>query len=183
MFNNPFDSFQNTVAKAKEEREQLDRLLTISTPWERLLVAVIALLSVIFAAWLFFGSVSHSLAVDGVLVEPVEDLPGDSRSVQAVIWIRSDAAAHIRAGMPVAIELDMADGEAGALDGKIAAVSAVALSDELAMVESAAPVSMRRIDIVVDEDLDSASLAGRGCRIVIRLGMQSPVALFRTGRS
>ena len=44
MFNNPFDSFHNTVAEAKQEREQLDRLLTISTPRERLLVAAIALL-------------------------------------------------------------------------------------------------------------------------------------------
>ena len=70
MFNNPLDSFHNTVAEAKEEREQLDRLLTISTPRERLLVGVIAALLVILAVWLFFGTVSRSVAVNGVLVEP-----------------------------------------------------------------------------------------------------------------
>ena len=43
MFNSPFGSFQDTVAAAKEEREQLDRLLTISTPRERLLVAAASL--------------------------------------------------------------------------------------------------------------------------------------------
>ena len=57
MFNNPFDSFHNTVAQAKEEREQLDRLLTISTPRERLLLGVIVLSLVVLAAWLFFGNV------------------------------------------------------------------------------------------------------------------------------
>ena len=67
VFNNPFGSFQHTVAEAKEEREQLDRLLTISTPRERLLVVLIALLLLIFSAWLFFGNVSRTVAVEGVI--------------------------------------------------------------------------------------------------------------------
>lgn len=70
MFNNPFDSFHNTVAEAKEEREQLDRLLTISTPRERLLVAVIAVTLVVVVGWLLFGNVARSLAVEGVLSSP-----------------------------------------------------------------------------------------------------------------
>ena len=65
MFNNPFSSFHDTVAAAKEEREQLDRLLTISTPRERLLVVGIALLLVILAAWLFLGSVARRHACCG----------------------------------------------------------------------------------------------------------------------
>ena len=81
MFNNPFDSFHNIVAEAKEEREQLDRLLTISTPRERLLVAAIALLLCILSAWLIFGSVARSLAVDGVVVEKAKT-PG-GRPVRA----------------------------------------------------------------------------------------------------
>ena len=112
MFNNPFDSFHNTVAEAKEEREQLDRLLTISTPRERLLVAVIALLLFILAAWLFFGSMARSLAVDGVLVEPGENLLEGNRTVQVLVWARSDVAPHIKAGMPAVIELEKSDGQA-----------------------------------------------------------------------
>jgi len=69
MFSNPFESFHDTVAAAKEERERLDRLLTISTPRERLLVAVIALSLGILVAWLFLGSVARSISFDGVLVE------------------------------------------------------------------------------------------------------------------
>ena len=72
MFNNLFDSFHDTVAEAKEEREQLNRLLMISTPWERLLVAVISLLMFMLAAWLVFGNVSRNVVVDGILVEPAE---------------------------------------------------------------------------------------------------------------
>ena len=169
MFNNPFGSFHNTVAEAKEEREQLDRLLTISTPRERLLVAVIVLLLIALAAWLFLGSVPRSLAVDGVLVEPGESRLEDRRSVQALVWIESDVAPHVTAGMAAVIEFDAADGVAGTVDGEVAAIAAVPLSEALAAFGSAAPVSVHRVDIVLAEGLDPASLAGRECRIVIEL--------------
>ncbi|MCY3822875.1 MAG: hypothetical protein OXG62_03275 [Nitrospinae bacterium] len=182
MFNNPFDSFHNIVAEAKEEREQLDRLLTISTPRERLLVAAIALLLCILSAWLFFGSVARSLVVDGVVIEKRENPPGGKRSVQALVWVKSEVAPRIEAGMPVVIEPDTADGEAGALRGEVRAISAVPFSGGPAAFESAAPVSLHRVVIALEENADSGSLAGRKSRIVIELGRQSPIALFRMRR-
>ena len=178
MFNNPFGSFHNTVAEAKEEREQLDRLLTISTPRERLLVAVIALSLFILAAWLFLGNVARSVAVDGVLVEPGENSIEGHRSVQALVWVESDFAPRIEAGMPAVMEMAVTDGEAGTLDGEVAKVAAVHLSEWPAEFETAAPVSVYRIDIALDEGPDPAALTGRKCRIVIELGRQSPIALF-----
>ena len=178
MFNNPFDSFHNTVAEAKEEREQLDRLLTISTPRERLLVVVIALFLSIFVAWLFFGNVARSLAVDGVLVGPSEILPEGNQYMQALVWVKSDIASHIVEGMPAVIELGMAGGKAGAFDGKVATISTVYLSEGLAAFES-----LHRVEIALDESLEFASLVGRKCRIVIQLGKQAPIALFRMRQS
>lgn len=192
MFNNPFDSFHNTVAEAKEEREQLDRLLTISTPRERVLVAVIALTLVILAAWLFFGNVARSLALDGVLVEPGEslqqgsarDLPlanqstDGSRTVQALVWVRSDIAPHIEAGAPAWVELDVEDSEADALGGEVTAIATVEQPEVSATLGAPAPLSVLRVDIALDENLDFASLKKRQCRIVIELGRQSPAALF-----
>ena len=183
MFNNPFDSFHNTVAEAKQEREQLDRLLTVSTRRERLLVALTALLLFILAAWLFFGSVTRSLAVDGVLVEPGENWPQGHRTVQALIWVESDVAPQFKAGMPAVIELGMADGEAGTLGGTVTTISVVPSSEGLAAFDSEAPVSVHRVDIALDASLDFASLESRACRVVIELGTQSPVALLRMRRS
>ena len=190
MFNNPFDSFHNTVAEAKEEREQLDRLLTISTPRERLLVAVIAGLLVILAAWLFFGTVHRSVALEGVLVErslqrggagglPAagKSVPEGDRSVQAFVWVRADVASTISPGMPALVELAVEGGEADTLEGEVAAIAAVPLS-EVPAFESSAPVSIYRVDIAPDEGLDFGSLAARECRVVIELGRQSPLALF-----
>lgn len=178
MFNSPLDSFHNTVAEAKDEREQLDRLLTISTPRERLLVVGIALLLCILLAWLFFGSVARSLAVEGVLAKPDIASPDRDRSVQALVWIEGDVASDINAGMPAIIELALAGGDPGKLDGVIETISPAPLSEELATVASAAPVSVYRVDITLDERLDFASLAGSRCRIVIELDNKAPVAFF-----
>lgn len=182
MFNNPFDSFHNTVAEAKEEREQLDRLLTVSTPRERLLVTVIALVLVIFVTWLLFGSVARSLAIDGVLDEPGGSLSEAARSVQAVVWIENDVLSEIRPGMPAVIELGMADGEADTIRGEIATISAVRLPEVPAAFESAVPVSVHRVQIALEESPDSSFIAGRKCRIVIEIGTRSPIALMRLRR-
>ena len=183
MFNNPFDSFHDTVAEAKEEREQLDRLLTISTPRERLLVAGVALFLFILAAWLVFGSVTRSVAVDGLLVETAGSPSAGNRSVQALVWLESDVALRIEAGMAAEIELTATDGEADTLGGEVVRIAAVRLLEELAAFESAAPVSVHRVAIAIEEGIDFASLAGRECRIVIELGRQSPAALFGMTRS
>ncbi len=183
MFNNPFDSFHNTVAEAKEEREQLDRLLTVSTPRERLLVWGIAVSLVVLVARLFLGSVARSVTVDGLLVEPGESSGEGSRSVQALVWVQSDVALDIRPGMPAAIELTMPDGEPGTLDGEVVTIAGVPLSEDLAEFESTVRMFVHRVDIALDEDLDLAALSGSECRIVIQLGRQPPIALFGMRRS
>ena len=167
MFNNPFDSFHDTVAEAKEEREQLDRLLTISTPRERLLVVVIALLVFALAVWVFFGSVTRTVALDGVLVQPGDNSAGTNRSVQTFVWANRGVALQIKAGIPAAIEL-------------VSAISAVPSGKRLAAIGSAAPVTVHRVVITLDEGLDYTSVADRKCRIVIELGEQPPVRLLQT---
>ena len=169
MFNNPFNSFHDTVAEAKEEREQLDRLLTISTPRERLLVVGIALLLCLLAAWFFFGSVARNLTLDGVLVEAGEG----NASIGVLVWIDSGVASEIKVGMPTAIELAMRDGGADTLDGEVAEVAAVPLSDGMA---APVPVSPHRVGVALHGDV--LFPAGLECRIVIELGRQAPVALL-----
>ena len=178
MFNNPFESFHDRVVEAKREREQLDRLLMISTPRERLLVAAIALFLSVLLAWLLFGNVARSLALDGVLVAPQENPSPVNRSVRALVWIDSNVAPRIKTGMPAMIELAAIDGEGGTLDGQVASISAVPLREGIAAPGAAPPVSLHRLDIALEDGADAGAVAGRECRVVIELGRQSPVSLF-----
>lgn len=168
MFNNPFDSFHNTVAEAKDEREQLDRLLTVSTPRERLLVGIIALVVALLAAWLFLGSVSHSRAVDGVVAEPAN---GDS--LQLLVWAGHDHATSVGPGLQATVKLTAADGSAHTFKGEIASVSAVPSARDLAV-----PVPMYLVDVAIDRGLSTAVPAGIRCRLVIELARQSPFSLL-----
>ena len=170
------------VAEAKEEREQFDRLLTISTPRERLLVAAIAVFLLLLCAWLVFGNIARSITFNGALVEQAEAMPGGSRQVQALVWIQGGSARSIQAGMPVTLELDAKDAAAGALGGAVTAISALPLSEGMPASQPAASVSLHRVDIALEEGLDSDSLASRECRLVIGLGRQSPIELFLSKR-
>lgn len=178
VFNNPFDSFHDTVSEAKKEREQLYRLLTISTPRERLLVAVIAFLLVILAVWLFFGDVARSLEVEGILLGPGDMVLDSDQSAQALVWIDSDVAPHIKTGMSATIELVLADGRAHTFDGEVAQISVVPVFESLTAFEAAARMIVQRIEIVLGQGLDIGSLTERECRIVIELGGQSPAAFI-----
>jgi len=174
VFNNPFDSFHKTVGKAKKERERLDRLLTISTPGELALVAVTGLVLLLFVAWLLFGTVARSVTVEGVLVEPGEQLLERDSSLLAVVWLDNDVVRQIKADMPALVEVAIADGEVQNLEGTVKSIARVGL----APFESAAPLSMQMVYIALEVGLESASLDGRECRIAIELDRQSPIAFF-----
>lgn len=178
MFDNPFDSFHKTVGKAKKEREQLDRLLTISTPGELALVALTAGVLLLFTAWLIFGSVARSVTLDGVLLESGERYPGDSSSLQALVWLERDLGRQIEAGMPASLEVAMTDGQAHSHEGIVLSLAAVRPADGAAPFESAAPVTMHRVQIALNQRLEFASTDGTECRIVVELGSQSPLAFF-----
>lgn len=175
MFNNPFDSFQNTVAKAKSEREQLDRLLTISTSKERLLVVASAVVLIVFTVWLWFGNVSYSIGVDGVLIGSIHD----NRSVQALIWVNSNHASQFTVGMPTMVVVETTNQTTNTLRGKISEISTQALSAEFAQVASQAPVFVQQIILEVEDKFDLTNLRDKECRIVIQLGELSPIALFK----
>lgn len=173
MFNNPFDSFHKTVGKAKKERERLDRLLTISTPGELALVAVTGLVLLLFVAWLLFGAVARSVTVEGVLVES-----GDSVSLQAVVWIEKELGRRIETGMPASLEVGTTDARARSYEGVVSGLAAVLPADGAAPFESAAPVTMHRLDIALGQGEEFSSSDGPACRIVIELGSQSPLAFL-----
>ncbi len=183
MFSNPLESFHDTVVRAKAEREQFDRLLTISTPRERILVIFVALLLIICVAWLFLGTVTRSVALDGFLIGPERTTGAETGLVRAVAWLDGDTGSNVSAGTRVIVQLDMADGVTGSHEGQVARVSAVPLVERHGTPQPVAPVSLYRIEVSLSGSLDPVALASRNCRIVIESGSQSPIALLLTRRS
>ena len=67
MFNSPF---REEAAASRDERQQLDHLLRITAPHERIVLAGIGLVLLALVAWALFGSVVRHVTIDGVLIEP-----------------------------------------------------------------------------------------------------------------
>lgn len=181
MFNNPFDSFHNTVGKAKDDREQLDQLLTISTPRERSLIVAITLLVFTAVLWFVFGNVSREYVVDGVLLKYEEGSGAKSNSVQAHVWIDGNVASNVRPGIRTRLELSDPDEHLDVLDGAVTRFVEAQHDHGSNLLFDGAPTSLYRMAITLDKELSFESNNGQKCRIIIELGHQSPLSILRGG--
>lgn len=67
MLGNPF---LQEAASSKNKFQQLDHLLRVTAPHERMILAGIGLIMLALVAWVLFGSIVRSVTIDGVLIEP-----------------------------------------------------------------------------------------------------------------
>ena len=65
MFNNPF---RERAIAASANRQQLDRLLRVTAPRERIVLAAVGLILAGVGAWVLFGAIVREIALDGVLL-------------------------------------------------------------------------------------------------------------------
>ncbi len=188
MFENPFDSFHNAVAEAKEEREQLDRLLTISTPRERSLVVLISITIVAFAAWLFFGQITHTFAVDGTLTIPEGTSQTSNETTQLEVlvqsgWITNKDTSQISVDLPATIEISLSDGDSAVISGKVASINAVHVMGESESSQTPIALSLYKIGLALSAEIDLSALSDRNCRVVFLVGTRTPISLFGMRRS
>ena len=176
------------AAEAKNNCEALDRLLTVSTPHERALLAVTAVLLLVFGAWLIFGSIARSVTVAGVLLESSAEAGetgvagATSETMQALVWLDRDTAPGIAAGSRLTVEF-VSGGLAYSLPGRLAFLDAEPLPDWPANTELLLPQSPYRLGITFEQSELPGSLADAPCRIRFDLDSQSPAALLWSRRS
>lgn len=67
MFNN---LFREQAVAASANRQQLDRLLRVTAPHERIVLAAVGLILAGLGSWIVFGSIARDLRLDGTLLAP-----------------------------------------------------------------------------------------------------------------
>lgn len=70
MFNSPFS--EAALAASANRRQQLDHLLRVTAPHERIVLAAIAVVLASLGMWTLFGSIAREIVLDGVLIAPGE---------------------------------------------------------------------------------------------------------------
>lgn len=70
MFDRFGNSFREQAMAASENRQQLDRLLRVTAPHERIVLAATGLLLAGLGVWVLFGGIDREITLQGVLLEP-----------------------------------------------------------------------------------------------------------------
>ena len=117
MFGNPF---LDQAANSRNKYQQLDHLLRVTAPHERMILAGIGLVMLALVAWALFGSIVRSVTIDGVLIEPgtrhelVSSEPG---YLEAFLVVPGD---HVEVGDPIARQsVPELDGETAVLRDRV----------------------------------------------------------------
>lgn len=176
MFNNPFESFHNTVSEAKNDREQLDQLLTISTPRERFFLALLTLFSLALGSWLVFGVVVQTWSIEGIVAR--QDIDDNVYSLEVGFYGETtEITSIVRPGMSAVVNFYIEGERTQSFEGNVHAVVLMAL---IAPGAETFPGSnpANSVEITFDEQPDVDSILGRNCTVVVELGRQSPFALF-----
>lgn len=117
MFGNPF---LQEAANNRNKRQQLDHLLRVTAPHERMILACIGLVMLALVAWVLFGSIVRSITIDGVLVEPGvrhEIISTEPGYLVEFLVVPGD---HVEAGDPIARQsVPELDSETAALRDRV----------------------------------------------------------------
>ncbi|MDE0144825.1 MAG: HlyD family efflux transporter periplasmic adaptor subunit [Nitrospira sp.] len=117
MFGSPF---LQEAANNRNKRQQLDHLLRVTAPHERMILAGIGLVMLALVAWVLFGSIVRSVTIDGVLIEPGvrhEIISTEPGYLVEFLVVPGD---HVEAGDPIARQsVPELDSETAALRNRI----------------------------------------------------------------
>ncbi|MXZ44178.1 MAG: hypothetical protein F4Z01_04265 [Gammaproteobacteria bacterium] len=179
MFNNPLESFHNTVAEAKAEREQLDRLLTVSSPRELLLLVLVIVLLVALTTWLVFGVLDRTVAANATVLEHSTTADNTKQVLRMDAWLSTELDLEVKTGMPVMIKPASVQGKSETIKGMLRSILSLDGSKDL-MTAGHTPLVAKRIEITVDPEVEFSSDIGDECVVIIHLGRQSPIELIGT---
>ncbi len=174
MLQNPFSE---DLTASKSKRQQLDRLLRVTTPHERFMLAGIGLLLCAGVAWALFGSVTHSIVRDGILLE-AGARRAHNQALQAVLYVSPAQAQALQASTPVAIDVTLPDGSTRRLQGEAATLGT---SASVHWPLPAVAGSLRRVEITLPRPAGLAVADGMPCHVRIVLGRWAPVELLLYG--
>ncbi|MYD43972.1 MAG: hypothetical protein F4W90_08785 [Gammaproteobacteria bacterium] len=187
MFDNPFDSFHNAVAQAKDDREQLDKLLTISTPHERLLIGVIAVVLVVFATWLYFVKVPHSIPINGILYFPEDgDSPANAATVTNVLvqnaWLNQADRQLLDVGLKATMQVATNKGQLIEVEGNINEINALPHQSATPSAKIPPELGLYQISYRINDDLATIVTREQSASSYVHFENRSLLASFAKNR-
>ena len=170
MLDSPFES----AAVRRHKDREADKLLIVSAPRERVVLACLAMFVLAVTALVAVGSVDRTISLDGVVYRAAADRP-----VRVALRVAPALGQSIRPGIAATIEVAGPGGATLQLEGETALPVATALSEELAAHLPWPTNGVRRIDVAIADTDDALAVPeGSTCRVQISLGRQSIASIL-----
>ena len=170
MLDSPFES----AAVRRHKDREVDKLLIVSAPRERVVLASLVLFVLAVAALVAAGSVDRTISLDGVVYRASPDQPG-----RVALRVAPTLGQSIRPGIAVTIEVAAPSGATLQLEGETAVPVATALPEELAAQLPWPADGARRIDVAIADTGDAIAVPeGSLCRVQISLGHPSIASIL-----
>ena len=117
MFSNPF---LDKTANSRNKHQQLDHLLRVTAPHERMILAGIGLVLLALLTWALFGTFVRGVTIDGVLIKPGPRHEMVSIESGYLVEFLVNPGDHVEAGDPIARQsIQELDRETAALRDKV----------------------------------------------------------------
>ena len=100
MFNNPFR--ERALAASANRRQQLDHLLRVTAPHERIVLGAIAMLLASLGLWALLGSIERDVVIEGMVVAPGTRHELVAAEPGHLIELLVAAGDRVEAGTPIA---------------------------------------------------------------------------------
>lgn len=158
MLNSPFS--EKALAASANRRQQLDHLLRVTAPHERIVLAAIAVILAGVGMWGLHGSIAREVALDGVLIAPgqrhdvVAAEPGYLTELLVAAGDRVEPGAAIARQTVPELERETAalrgqvaslEAETGRTGGDTAAAPALLTSARVALLQMEAQLAVREL--------------------------------------
>ena len=182
MFGN-LNSFHNTVAESKEERDQHDKLLAVATKTQRLLIICTALMFLVVGLWLYFGSVNEIRSTQALIVEYDNNLDNSNQkgTTEFLVWLGEQDASLIKVGTPVHIDCNQSSSSTVTLYGQITSITPLA-SNEPNLTQAMTELARGQLFKVGISNGDlNTSPVDQKCWVQFEVGEVSPIRYFFSG--
>ena len=156
----------------KRKKEEVDNLLIITAPRERLLLGILAAFILAAGVWAAVGDVDRVVEFDGVIYRVS---PDQEQSLRAATRVPTALARSVSAGMTARVEVSLPNGTVLELPGLVLEPQAEPLPERLDERIQWPIDGARRVDVVlvVAGEAIPPALEGEVGRVSISLGRRS----------
>lgn len=184
MFGN-LNSFHNTVAESKEERDQHDKLLAVATKTQRLLIICTALMFLVVGLWLHFGSINEVRTTQALIVEYDNNLDNSNQmdTAEFLVWLGIEDASLFKVGTLVHMNCNQSSSNAVSLNGQITGITPLASNEpNLTQVMTELVRGQPYKVAISNGDIDlNPPTVDQKCWVQFEVGRVSPIQYFLSG--